>query len=73
VVLLLHMATAVYCMSLVHAHNYFFRKDQDSVKFTLFVNVYEEDQPGIVEKSITCVQTVLLLSAYDNKKKIQHR
>lgn len=68
-VLLLHTAAAVYCMLVIHAHNYFLGKEQDSVKFTLFAMVYKEDQSGTVEKSITWMQTVLLVSAYDNNKK----
>lgn len=39
-----------------------------TLKFTLFANV-DEDQSGTVEKSITWMQTVLLVSAYDNNKK----
>lgn len=63
------MAAAGNGMSLIHAHHYFLRKEQNSVKFTLFANVYKEDQSGTVEKSITWMQTTLLLSAYDNNKK----
>lgn len=63
---LLHTAAEVYCTSLIHVHNYFLRKEQDSVKFTLFANVY--DQSGTVEKIITWMQTVLFVSAYDNNK-----
>ena len=67
--LLVHTAAAVHGTLLVHVHNYFLRREQDSVKFTLFSNVYEDDQSGTVEKSITWMQTVLLVSAYDNNKK----
>lgn len=66
---LLHMAAAVYYTLLVHVHSYFLRKEQDSVKFTFFANVYKEDQADTAEKSITWMRTVLLGSAYDNNKK----
>lgn len=68
-VILLQVTAAGYGTSLIHAHCYFLRKEQDSVKFTLFANVYKEDQSSTEEESITWMQTVLLLSAYDNNKK----
>lgn len=66
VVFLLHTAAEVYCTSLIHVHNYLLRKEQVSVKFILFANVC--DQSGTVEKTITWMQTVQLVSAYDNNK-----